>query len=203
MWGVIAHRLKKLLTHAAKEQVHFDRWGSRQGYITHNYLGDINQMQVAFKRLKRKWKEIISTLKSTLDLCGPSSGPVHWMDWECVGSRDHVKSLIMTTSQRMQRLQKCFNVGQNEEHIGVRTSLLFVRESHVALTWCSRTCCWGLRAKKKCIANLHESVSSITGKFPSSSRKNWSFTNAHKGTQGSETQMQPRLCQRCPPDVLC
>lgn len=54
MWGVIAHRLKKLLTHAAKEQVHFDRWGSRQGYITHNYLGDINQMQVAFKRLKRK-----------------------------------------------------------------------------------------------------------------------------------------------------
>lgn len=54
MWGVIAHGLKKLLSHAAKEQVHFDRWGSRQGYITHNYLGDINQMRVALKRLKRK-----------------------------------------------------------------------------------------------------------------------------------------------------
>lgn len=51
MWGVIAHRLKKLLSHAAQEQVHFDRWGSRQGYISHNYLGDINQMQVAVKRL--------------------------------------------------------------------------------------------------------------------------------------------------------
>lgn len=53
MWGVIAHGLKKLLSHAAEKQVHFDRWGSRQGYITHNYLGDTSQMQVALKRLKR------------------------------------------------------------------------------------------------------------------------------------------------------
>lgn len=56
MWGVIAHRLKKLLSHAAKKQVDFDRWGSRQGYVTHNYPGDINQMQVALKRLKGEMK---------------------------------------------------------------------------------------------------------------------------------------------------
>lgn len=40
----------------AKKQVDFDHCGCRQGYITHNYLGDINQKQVALKGLEGEMK---------------------------------------------------------------------------------------------------------------------------------------------------
>lgn len=153
MWGVIAHCLKKLLSHAAKKQVDFDRWGSRQGYITHNYPGDINQMQVALKRLKGEMKGDNQHFEVNTWLCRPSSGSVQWCTENPSGAETRVKSLIMTASLWVQRLQKCFSGGQNEEDTGVHTSLLLARESHVALTWCSRTSCWVLRAKKR--QNMH------------------------------------------------
>lgn len=94
MRGVIAHRLKRLLSHAAQQQVHFDRWGSKQSYITHNYLGDINQILYAAREETKGDNQHfeVSTwrLRHMQGTCAVSY-------WESVWSRAHVKPLIMTT----------------------------------------------------------------------------------------------------------
>lgn len=124
------------------------------------------------------------------------------MYWESVRSRDRVKSFITTTSPWMQRLQNASNVFTKMKNTQAYVHLYRSYVNHMLHWHDVPEHLVGRWVLKKNALQICMRVSSITGKFPFSINHR-RFANAHKGNQGSESQMQPRLCQRSPPDVLC